>query len=143
MDIMLFLPLILLVLMMVFMWRSNKKNQERQQQLRAQLAPGVEVMTQSGIYGTVIEIDHDLNTAIIETTPGTNLKVHSATIVNVVSPDVVVPDDASSLTDDTAIADDAAPRTDATDAPAHPLADEVDASDTDGDDETNNEQPKA
>lgn len=129
---MLFLPLILLVLMMVFMWRSNKKNQERQQQLRAQLAPGVEVMTQSGIFGTVVEIDQDLNTAIIETTPGTNLKVHSATIVNVVSPDVVVPDDASSLTDDTATADDAAPHTDETDAP-----------EIDGDDETNNEQPKA
>lgn len=140
---MLFLPLILLVLMMVFMWRSNKKNQERQQQLRAQLAPGVEVMTQSGIYGTVIEIDHDLNTAIIETTPGTNLKVHSATIVNVVSPDVVVPDDASSLTDDTAIADDAAPHTDEAEAAANPPADATDASDIDGDDEANNEQPKA
>ena len=99
-DPMLILPLVLLAVMMFFMWRTNKRNQEKQQQIRESMAPGVEVMTQAGIYGTLIELDADSHVAVIETTPGTRLRVHSATIVNVVTPTVVVPDDASALTDD-------------------------------------------
>jgi|UPI0003815D66 preprotein translocase subunit YajC len=104
MDLMLVLPLLLLVVMMIFMWRSNKKRQEQQQEMRQQLVPGTEVMTQAGIYGTIVEVDTDNNVATIESGPGTVLRVHSATIVNVVTP--TVPDDASALTDDDAALDD-------------------------------------
>lgn len=97
------LPLVLLAVMIFFMWRTNKRNQEKQQAIRSSMAPGVEVMTQAGIYGTLVEINSDDNQAIIETTPGTRLRVHSATIVNVIEPtvdvpNVVIPDDASALT---------------------------------------------
>lgn len=148
-NLALLLPLFLLVLMMVFMWRSNKKNRERQQQMRAELAPGVEVMTQGGIFGTLTEVDSDENIAIIESTPGTSLKVHLATIVNVISPEVVVPDDASSLTDNTSVVDDSANSTAAesvateSDAATTSLADAADLPKEDGDDEADNEQPKA
>lgn len=97
MDMMLVLPLVLLAVMMFFMWRGNKRNQERQQQMRQSMAPGVEVMTQAGIYGTIVDFDEANNVAVIESTPGTRIRVHSATIVNVVTPNVVVPDDASEL----------------------------------------------
>ena len=100
MDLMLVLPLVLLAVMMFFMWRSNKRNQEKQQQLRQTMAPGVEVMTQTGIYGTIVELDSENNVAVLESTPGTRIRVHSATIVQVVTPTVVVPDDASALADD-------------------------------------------
>jgi len=96
MDLMLVLPLLLLVVMMVFMWRSNKKRQAQQQEMRQQLVPGTEVMTQAGIYGTIVDMVEANNVVTIESGPGTQLRVHSATIVNVVTP--TVPDDASSLT---------------------------------------------
>lgn len=101
-NLMLVLPLVLLAVMMFFMWRSNKRNREKQQEIRESMTTGVEVMTQAGIYGTLIEIDNENNVAVIETTPGTRLRVHSATIVNVVQPAIEVPDDASALTGDAA-----------------------------------------
>ena len=95
---MLFLPLVLLVVMMIFMWRNNKKMQERQAQVRSEMTVGTEVMTQAGIYGTIVEVDPENSITTIESTPGTRLRVHTATVVNIVTPAVDVPDDASSLT---------------------------------------------
>lgn len=98
MDIALLLPLLLLVVMIIFMWRSNKKRTEQQNTMRAKIQPGVEVMTQAGIFGTLISVDEAENVATIETSPGVLLRVHSATIANVVEPTLAVPDDASELT---------------------------------------------
>lgn len=97
-DFMLVIPLVLLGAMLFFMWRSNRKRQEQQTQMRAQMVVGADVMTQAGIYGTITDIDADNNITTIETTPGTRMRVHSSTVLNVVSP--TVPDDASSLTTD-------------------------------------------
>lgn len=136
MDLMLVLPLLLLVVMMIFMWRSNKKRQEQQQEMRQQLVPGTEVMTQAGIYGTIVEMDDDSHIATIESAPGTRLRVHSQTIVNVVTP--TVPDDASSLTGDEPIVDepriDAEPGYDAEPTlDAEPNATDADSTDDDAD----------
>ena len=43
-------------------------------------------MTQHGIFGTLVSVDDDKNEAIIETTPGTQLRVHRQTISRVVEP---------------------------------------------------------
>lgn len=101
-SLMLILPLVLLVVMMLFMWRNNKKMQERQAQVRSEMQVGTEVMTQAGLYGTIVDVDTENNITTIESAPGTRLRVHSATIVNIVTPATAVPDDASSLsrTDD-------------------------------------------
>ena len=112
---MLFLPLLLLAVMMIFMWRNNKKMQERQAQMRTQMQVGTEVMTQGGIYGTIVDVDAENNVTTIESTPGTVLRVHTATIVNVVTPTATVPDDASSLTGETAVDDNVDYNTDNTD----------------------------
>jgi preprotein translocase subunit YajC len=47
-------------------------------------------MTNYGLYGTVLSIDEDTNMALIETTPGTVLKIHRQTILKAVDmrPDV-------------------------------------------------------
>lgn len=95
MDPMLILPLILLAVMLVFMWRSNKKRQAQASEMKSKAVVGAEVMTQAGIFGTIVDIDEPNNVTTIETTPGTQVRVHSATVLNVVTP--TVPDDASAL----------------------------------------------
>lgn len=97
-DPMLLIPLVLLGAMLIFMWRGNKKRSQQQAQLREQMVVGVDVMTQAGIYGTIVDIDADNNVTTLETSPGVTLRVHSATVLNVVTPPV--PDDASALADD-------------------------------------------
>lgn len=146
MDMMLVLPLVLLAVMMFFMWRGNKRNTERQQQMRQSMAPGVEVMTQAGIYGTIVEVDEENNVVTIESTPGTSIRVHSATVVNVITPSVVVPDDASELDDYAAERDEPFER----DASAEAAdADPVDRDDLDADagpaerDDRDGDAPKA
>ena len=64
--------------------------------------PGAEVMTQHGIYGTLISIDDEKNEAIIETTPGTRLRVHRQTVARVVDPIVAEEDVIDELDDDAA-----------------------------------------
>lgn len=143
MDLTLLLPLGLLVIMMVFMWRSNKKRTAQQQELRSKIQPGVEIMTQSGIYGTLISVDEASNVATVETSPGVLIRVHNATIAHVVEPTVEVPNDASSLTGDV----NESTSTDAFKAEAESASDDASSTeanesntDTDGDD---NDRPKA
>lgn len=96
-DPMLLLPLVLLGAMLFFMWRGNKKRAAQQQEMRTQMVVGADVMTQAGIFGTIVDQDTDNNVTTIETTPGVLVRVHSATVINVVTP--TVPDDASALAD--------------------------------------------
>jgi preprotein translocase subunit YajC len=79
----------LLALMIFFMFRNSKKRQREAEALRERMVPGVEVMTQQGIYGTLLSLDTENNIAVIETTPGTSLRVHSQTLAKVVEDDIV------------------------------------------------------
>ncbi|MFC5122132.1 preprotein translocase subunit YajC [Pseudoclavibacter helvolus] len=81
--------------MIFFMWRSNKKRSAQQQEMRSSAVIGADVMTQSGVYGTIVDIDEDNNITTIESEPGTRLRVHSMTIASILTP--AVPDDASAL----------------------------------------------
>jgi preprotein translocase subunit YajC len=83
----------LLGVVIIFMFRSSRKRRADAQKLQTQMVPGVEVMTQHGIYGTLVSLDEENNEAIIETTPGTKLRVHRQTLARVVEPDAVVTDD--------------------------------------------------
>ena len=75
---------LLLVIMVIFMVRNSRKRKRDAEELKNKFVPGVEVMTQHGIYGTLISIDDQKNEAVIETTPGTRLRVHRQTIARVV-----------------------------------------------------------
>ena len=83
----------LLAVVIIFMFRSSRKRRADAEKLQTQMVPGVEVMTQHGIYGTLLSIDDENNEAIIETTPGTKLRVHRQTLARVVEPNDVVTDD--------------------------------------------------
>lgn len=98
MDPMLLIPLVLLGAMLIFMWRGNKKRAAQQQTLREQMVVGSDVMTQAGIYGTIVDLDSENHVTTLEVSPGTTIRVHSSTVINIVTPPV--PDDASSLTSD-------------------------------------------
>jgi preprotein translocase subunit YajC len=76
----------LLAVMIIFMFRNSRKRRRDAEEMQAKLQPGAEVMTQHGIYGTLISIDDEKNEAIIETTPGTRLRVHRQTVARVVDP---------------------------------------------------------
>lgn len=82
----------LLAVVIIFMFRSSRKRRADAEKLQTQMLPGVEVMTQHGIYGTLISLDEEKNEAVIETTPGTKLRVHRQTLARVVEPNEVVSD---------------------------------------------------
>ena len=53
------------------MWLMSSKNRKRQQEVvdfRANLEPGDEVMTTSGLFGTVVEVDGEV--VVLEVSPG-------------------------------------------------------------------------
>lgn len=78
--------------LIVFMFISSRRRRRDAETMRAKIVPGAEVMTSQGIYGTLLSVDEEKNEAIIETTPGTKLRVHSQTIAKVV--DETAPDEA-------------------------------------------------
>jgi preprotein translocase subunit YajC len=86
MDYTLILLAGLLVVMIFFTWRSSRKRKTEAENMQTKLVPGAEIMTQHGIFGTLISLDDEKNEAIVETTPGTKLRVHRQTIVRVVDP---------------------------------------------------------
>lgn len=67
------LPMLLLFgllgLMMYFMSRKQRRAQEQQQALQNSLAVGDQVMTTSGLYGTVTDVDDDAKIGV-EIAPG-------------------------------------------------------------------------
>ena len=79
------LILILAFAFLIFMmFRGRKKAQKKQQELRSQLSVGSEVMTNFGLFGTVVGIDTDDNKVILEISPGTTATVHAQAIAKVV-----------------------------------------------------------
>ena len=90
----------LLVVMIFFTWRNSRKRKADAEQMQSKLVPGAEIMTQHGIFGTLVSVDDDKNEAIIETTPGTRLRVHRQTISRVVDPLELEHADEDLVTDD-------------------------------------------
>ena len=98
MSLILFAVFAVLIFMMI---RKQKNNKAVQEERRSKLAPGVEIMTNFGLFGKVLSIDEDENKILMEISPGTTATVHRQTVAKVIEPallDAVVPEDASSLT---------------------------------------------
>ena len=98
---------VVLVIMVVFMVRNSRKRKRDAEELQSKFVPGAEVMTQPGIYGTLISVDEEKNEAIIETTPGTRLRVHRQTVARVIEPAEIDPE-RDVVADDEAPADEPA-----------------------------------
>jgi preprotein translocase subunit YajC len=98
MDINIILP-IAAVLIIGFMIFSGRRNRKRQADLRSAIVPGVEVMTNFGLFGKLISVNEATNVAEVETTPGTIVRVHRQTLSKVVTPEEIDPDAPKSVED--------------------------------------------
>lgn len=76
--------------LIVFMFLSSRRRRREAETMRSKIVPGAEVMTGQGIFGTLISVDEEKNEAIIETTPGVQLRVHSQSIAKVVEDEPTV-----------------------------------------------------
>lgn len=73
-----------LVLVMI---RNGRRNKARQAELRSQMVPGSEIMTNFGLFGKLLSVDELSNVAEVETSPGTIVRVHRQTLSKVVTPE--------------------------------------------------------
>ena len=82
---------VILAALVFFMFRNSRKRRREQDETRSKMVPGAEVMTNFGLYGTLLSVDEDDNTALIETSPGHVVKVHRQVLARVVEPKVAEP----------------------------------------------------
>ena len=108
-----FILLPILAVLIVFMFVNTRKRQKQmkaeQEEKATKTVPGVRVLLQGGIYGTIVAYDHDDldSPALVEIAPGTVIEVHSQAILRIVEPkdivadsdDVVVVDEADTVAD--------------------------------------------
>ena len=80
----LLLPFALVLGVMWLMTSRTRKQQRAAADFRANLEVGQEVMTGSGLYGTIVDIDGD--TVTLESTPGSRTRWIRAAIAKLVPP---------------------------------------------------------
>jgi preprotein translocase subunit YajC len=94
------IPFVLILLAFYLLIIRPARNRQRAaQELQQRLEPGVEVMTTSGIYGTVVAIDEE--SVSIEVAPGTAVRFAKAAVAQVRGPET-----ADDRRDDDAVSDD-------------------------------------
>ena len=76
--------LVVLAVLIFFMFRNSRKRQADARELQSKVVAGAKVMTNFGVFGTILSIDEDENQVLLETSPGTVLTVHRQTIARVV-----------------------------------------------------------
>jgi len=86
------------VVLIFLMFRNSRRNKVRQEELKTQMVPGAEIMTNFGLFGTLLSVDELTNEATIETSPGVTVRVHRQTLSKVVIPEVTDPDAPASAT---------------------------------------------
>ncbi|MFJ4252559.1 preprotein translocase subunit YajC [Microbacterium sp. NPDC090003] len=105
MEIILFGLLAVLLVFMIFNTRKRQKQMKAEQEEKAtKTVPGVRVLLQGGIYGTIVSYDPDDldHPASVEVAPGVVIEVHSQAILRIVEPKDIVAVDAE-LADDATI----------------------------------------
>ena len=78
--------LAVLAVLIFFMFRNSRKRQADARSLQSKVQPGAKVMTNFGVFGTILSMDEEENQVLLETSPGTVLTVHRQTIARVVEP---------------------------------------------------------
>jgi preprotein translocase subunit YajC len=72
------LPLVILALLFVGLIMFNRRNRERAARAdlsrREKMRPGLEVMTTSGLYGTVVSVNEQENSVLLSIAPGVEVR---------------------------------------------------------------------
>ena len=66
-------------------WRNGKKRKAAAEEAKTKFVPGAEIMTNSGIYGTIKSLEGDV--LELEIAPKTVVKMHAGAIMKVVTAD--------------------------------------------------------
>jgi preprotein translocase subunit YajC len=69
------LPILMIVGFYFLLIRPQRNRQRQQQALVASLEVGDEVLTNGGIFGTIVDIDDDEGTVTLEIAPGTRVRM--------------------------------------------------------------------
>jgi preprotein translocase subunit YajC len=92
----------IILIVVLFMFRNGRKRQRDAQALTQGLKPGAEIMTSSGIFGTVESVDEAENRIVLRTGPGSTLTIHRQALGRIISaptdeatPEPVLLDDAA------------------------------------------------
>lgn len=93
--------LAVLAVLIFFMFRNSRKRQADARELQSKVQAGAKVMTNFGLFGTILSIDEEDNQVLLETSPGTVLTVHRQTIARVVEPKVEDDADEAAVVDGT------------------------------------------
>jgi preprotein translocase subunit YajC len=72
------------VLLLLFLFTSQRKRQRQFVDLQATLTPGQEVLTTSGLYGRIVSLDETV--VVLETAPGQTVRWDRRAIASVVPP---------------------------------------------------------
>ena len=96
MDYTLILIAVALAVFVFFQFRSSRKRSRDAAERQKSIVPGVEVMTNYGLFGTIKSIDDDNNFAFLEVSPGNVIKIHKSTILKAAD-DVVAPESLEEL----------------------------------------------
>lgn len=91
-PITLFLILALAGFVVFQVFQGRKRKRETEERV-SQFVPGVEIMTNYGLYGTIVEVDDDKNLVTLELSPGVEVKIHKQTMLKVADYNDVPSDD--------------------------------------------------
>jgi preprotein translocase subunit YajC len=98
-----FLPLLLIIVFIAGMYFLMIRPQQRRardlQQMQSTVGPGAEVMTGSGIYGTVVEVDEEEGVIHLEIAPDVTIRVARAAVARVISGAEAVEEDVTEVDD--------------------------------------------
>ncbi|MFD1713628.1 preprotein translocase subunit YajC [Amnibacterium flavum] len=84
---------LVLAVLIFFTFRNGRKRSRDMAAMQDRTRVGAEIMTNFGLFGTIVAIDDEENQVQVETSPGTILTVHRQTIAKIITPDEVVSDD--------------------------------------------------
>ena len=96
---------VIIVVIVGLMFRNGRKRSRDAASMTNGLKPGAEIMTASGIFGTITAIDEAENKITLRTGPTSEITVHRQAIGRIVTP---VADDGTELDGDPVVLDDAA-----------------------------------
>lgn len=113
-DPSIFLIIAVVALFAFVTFRNSKKRRSEAENLQEKVVPGAEIMTNGGIFGSIISVDDDKNIVVIESSPGVLLRIHRQAIREFIPEDVDVPEEAD---DDLETSSDSESPVDETEAP--------------------------